>query len=228
MSYFFLIQSGPLKGTRHLAQANMTLGRGFDADLSIADPKMSSIHVQIQEKQGQLYLIDKGSKNKIRLQGIKQESVLLKNNLIFQIGGTQIQVERLSQDTHPSLGDKKWHQLLYEELGKQKFENSPPQKKLKALSPAISLTFITGLQRKTKWTLGYGPRNIGSNSYDLPIIGENIPPVCFSISPSADGTFFQTTHPKKVLLNKHSKEKIKVKNLDIIYIDNIQIQIHLL
>lgn len=221
MSYCFLIKSGPLKGTRYPISANMTLGRSTKADLPIQDSKVSSIHAQIQKKGKDFYLIDKGSKNKIRLDGAKHDSILLTDNTLFQLGNTQIQVEKTKPEA------EHWHQVLYKILSEKKFENSSPSNNIKPLSPSITLTFLTGLQRKTKWTLGYGPRNIGSTSYDLPVIGDNIPEVCFSILPTNQGNLFQTQHPDIVLLNNQSIKKSTVKHKDIIYIGNTKIQIHL-
>lgn len=226
MGFYFIIQSGTLKGTRHKVRSNMILGRGFSADLSIKDPKMSSTHAQVQKKEGKFYLIDKGSKNKINSNNQKKEVLLLEDGLFFKLGNTKFQIKKT--ETKSPLVEESWDQLLYHQLSQKTFANALPSKNIKAFTPMVKLTFITGLQRKTKWTLGYGPRHIGANSYDLPVIGENIPEICFSIMPEKNGPTFQTEHINKVLFNKKSISKATIKNQDIIHIDNIQIQIHLL
>lgn len=229
MSFYFIIQSGPLEGTRYKASSELSLGRGPSANISVQDPNMSSLHAQVQQKEGQLYLIDKGSKNKIRVNNKKTESVLLTDGLQFQLGNTKIQVEEVETNAQVPPEEKSWNQLLYDQLFIQKtFVNAPPAENMSALTPMVELTFITGLQRKTKWLLGYGPRHIGPSSYDLPIIGNSIPDICFSIVPENNVLVFKTKHADKVLFNKKSVNTATIKAGDTVCIDNITIQVQLL
>lgn len=227
MSLYFVIQSGPLQGESYEISPNMTVGRGDKADISIADPNISFLHAQIQKKDNQFYLIDKGSKNKIKVDKTKQDSVALQHLLMFQLGNTKIQIND-SDYKEPQLQKKNWKQKLYTDLEQEVFVNDNVSENIKALNPSISLSFISGIQTKTKYILGYGPRNIGSSSMDLPIIGENIPENCFSIFLEDQKTVFKTNHTKRVLLNQKPINKSIVKDKDIIYIDNIKIKINLL
>lgn len=246
MHFYFIIQSGPLEGTRYKVSSGLTLGRSSSANISIKDLNMSSVHAQVQKKDNQLYLVDKGSKNKIRINNTKKESLLLKNGLLFQLGSTKIKVgegETVAQEntkmggtsagsadsiTSAASEKKDWNQLLYDKLSQKKFINPPPVENITAFTSIVELTFITGLQRKTKWLLGYGPRNIGPSSYDLPIIGSNVPDICFSIVAKNNAPVFQTQHTDKVLLNKKSISSVAVKSGDMVYINDIEIKINLL
>ncbi|MBE8163050.1 MAG: FHA domain-containing protein [Bdellovibrionaceae bacterium] len=228
MSFYFVIQSGPLKGAHYKVSPNITLGRDSSNDILIKDPHVSSLHAQVLQKKEGLYLINKSVKNKIRTNGQKTESLLLKEGLLFQLGKTEIQVERATNDTPAPVEQKTWGQLLYDNLSEKNFTNAAVAKSITALTPMVRLTFITGLQRKTQWLLGYGPRHIGPSSYDLPIVGDNIPDLCFSIVQKNKVPFFQTNHPDKVLFNKQSVSTAALQDRDIIYIDKIKIEIHLL
>lgn len=227
MSLYLVIQSGPFKGKSYKISPDMTIGRGTTADISIADPNISFIHAQIKQKDGQLYLIDRGSKNKIRVGKKKQDSVALQHLLSFSLGSTEIKIND-SKYSELDLKEKNWRQKLSEHLGKGAFINFDVSTDIKALNPPISLSFISGLQTGTKYILGYGPRNIGSVSKDLPIIGDNIPEHCFNIFLEEQKTIFETNHPQKVLFNQKQISKTTVKDKDIIYIDTIKIKINLL
>ncbi|MBC86846.1 MAG: hypothetical protein CL677_06660 [Bdellovibrionaceae bacterium] len=67
--------------------------------------------------------------------------------------------------------------------------------------PGIRLVFTQGPQLNTTWTLGYGPRSVGPDSSEFPIIEQNVPGVCFTLYPTEKGVMFQTDHPDKIKLN---------------------------
>ncbi|MBE8221569.1 MAG: FHA domain-containing protein [Bdellovibrionales bacterium] len=228
MSFYFIIQSGPLTGARYKVRPNLSIGRGSSANISVQDANMSSLHAQVQQKGEEFYLIDSGSKNKIRIDDRKTESLLLKDGVVFRVGNTKIQIEKVSDSAQMPQEEKGWKKLLYDNLSKKSFKNFEENKTITPFSKIPELTFITGLQRKTKWTLGYGPRQIGPGSYDLPIIGDDIPDICFSILQKDCDIIFETKHSDKVLLNKKRTDTAKIKGDDIVYINNIEIQIKLL
>lgn len=97
-----------------------------------------------------------------------------------------------------------WYELLADFVG-ENLEKFPESKKpVSPLSPALVLEFVRGLQANSKWTLGYGPRKVGSSALDLPIFEPGAPAVCFEIFPSHDGIVFKTAHPKMVTVNGES------------------------
>lgn len=91
----------------------------------------------------------------------------------------------------------------------------------------VELTFFRGQQTGTKWLLGYGPREIGVTSVDLPIIDSTAPEICFTLLPSEGGPVFKTLHKDKVLLNGSKIGEQELKPGDIIKIGNTEIEVQL-
>jgi pSer/pThr/pTyr-binding forkhead associated (FHA) protein len=94
-----------------------------------------------------------------------------------------------------------------------------------ALTPAVKLTFIGGVQAETRWILGYGPRRAGAASIDLPIFESGAPDVCFEIIPSPEGVTFRTNHPKEVTLNGEQLRVQSLKEGDMIAIGQTRIEV---
>lgn len=125
-------------------------------------------------------------------------------------------------------GRRTWSQIL-EAFARENLKNSDDQpQELKPLSPRVKLTFFRGIQAETEWELGYGPRSIGRASIDLPIFEENAPPnKSFEILPSEDGPIFFTKYPQEVQINGQAREKVALKNGDVITIYETQIEVEL-
>ena len=92
----------------------------------------------------------------------------------------------------------------------------------------VNLHFISGLQLKTDWVLGYGPRIIGPDSVDLKIFEKDAPGICFEIIPTTKGALYQTEHKKNVLLNKQNVKQKILKDKDRITIYNTEILVSLI
>ncbi len=99
---------------------------------------------------------------------------------------------------------------------------------IRALIPAVKLSFFRGPQVETSWVLGYGPRDIGSGSVDLPIMDERAPPVCFRILPSESGPIFVTDVPDLVQFNGSSVREQQLSTGDLIRIGEIEIEVELI
>lgn len=122
----------------------------------------------------------------------------------------------------------RWNDVLSEFTAQVLSEIKDQPKAVAALTPAVKLTFLGGVQAETEWTLGYGPRRIGSQSVDLPIFEPGAPDICFEIIPSPEGVTFRTNYPKDVTLNG---QPVRVKPLakgDMIVVGTTRIEVDLL
>jgi predicted component of type VI protein secretion system len=75
---------------------------------------------------------------------------------------------------------------------------------LKPFDPLLVLTVERGPQIGTTWVLGYGPRNIGLDSVDLPLLDPQAPGIAFMVTPRGAFAYFETLNAKKVRLNNKS------------------------
>lgn len=91
----------------------------------------------------------------------------------------------------------------------------------------VGLRVLSGLQAGTEWTLGYGPRAVGSRSTDLSIEDAGTPEVCFRISPRGDDVLFETEHAPLVRLNNRMTESELLRDGDIIQIRDTRIEVRL-
>lgn len=97
--------------------------------------------------------------------------------------------------------------------------------KVEAFQPMLMLEFISGIQRRQAWVLGYGPRVAGTESVDLPIREKGAPGFCFEILPNSAGPKFKTKYPNEVLLNGQPKKSDILNNGDIITINDTMIKV---
>jgi hypothetical protein len=91
----------------------------------------------------------------------------------------------------------------------------------------VGLRILSGLQAGTEWTLGYGPRAVGSRSADLGIEDAGTPEVCFRISPRGDDVLFETEHAPLVRLNNRVTESELLRDGDVIQIRDTRIEVRL-
>lgn len=96
---------------------------------------------------------------------------------------------------------------------------------LQPFVPGIQLTVIRGIQTGTVWTLGYGPREIGTEAGEFPIIEKNSPGVCFSLHPTEEGVIYKTLHSKQVKLNDNAIKSDVLESGDIIKIGDTAIEV---
>jgi pSer/pThr/pTyr-binding forkhead associated (FHA) protein len=77
-------------------------------------------------------------------------------------------------------------------------------KPLKPFDPMLVLTVVRGPQIGTTWVLGYGPRSVGLDSVDLPLLDSHAPGTAFVVTPKGPYAVFETPNSKKVRLNNKS------------------------
>jgi pSer/pThr/pTyr-binding forkhead associated (FHA) protein len=227
MSLALKVLNGPLKDGILNIKEGLTFGRQ-GTDVVLNGPQVSSLHARIvATEDGGWRVVDNNSKNGVRVDGERAPLVDLKAGGKFEIGGFHFEVIELARRpsktaeaqaqpaaqaaANPAPTPKKkkktkkyWHEALYEflEANADKFKDKV--KPLTPLEPAVILEFVKGVQVNAKWTLGYGPRKVGSNSFDLPIWEPGAPAVCFELRPTLDGILFTTKHPEIVRINGES------------------------
>jgi hypothetical protein len=69
-----VVLSGPAAGARHPLGAEATLGRGRAATIRLFDPRASRLHARLRSVAGGVTLEDLGSKNGVRLDGVRIEA----------------------------------------------------------------------------------------------------------------------------------------------------------
>lgn len=121
--------------------------------------------------------------------------------------------------------NESWYEVLenFATSTLPQIKNSP--QKVAPFNPGLRLQFLRGVQVNTEWILGYGPRLVGADEYDLTIFEPEAPANCFQLLPTNLGVNFKTSHPDKVLYNGRSLQEALVKQGDKITIGNTLIRI---
>lgn len=231
MGLRFKILSGPLQGKEYTVSPGAVVGRA-SVEIQISDSKVSGRHAKIEKgPDGALYLIDLGSKSGIRVENKKLLKLPLVSGLTFTLGRTLISVlGDLSADTHdPEPPPLEWFEYFaqFSAQAREKVSNEP--KKILPFNKLLVLRFVAGIQAGTEWALGYGPRDIGLGSLDLPLFESSSPPIAFTVSPDPDGTDFtvlySTRYSEKILLNGRSVSSETLVTGDIISIGETKIAV---
>ncbi|HSG43077.1 MAG TPA: alpha/beta fold hydrolase [Anaerolineales bacterium] len=82
-----------------VSKSEITVGRAQTNDIVIEDAKMSRAHARFEfNNKGEVRVIDTGSTNGIRVNGIKVDHAIIKPGDIIQMGESQIQYESLSDE----------------------------------------------------------------------------------------------------------------------------------
>lgn len=235
------LKSGPAKGQFYplTGRDDLLIGRN-NTDILLADPKVSGVHARISNVGNRWILQDNGSKNGIRdSHGQRMDLVKLRAGTQFSIGDTLFEVEEI-HDAAEAAGpaerkpkapppekkkSKYWHTILADFLQAHSERFQDRVLALSPLEPALILEFVRGAQVNSKWILGFGPRQIGADSLDLPIWEPGAPGVCFEIHPSPEGLIFKTQYPEKIHLNGHSVESELLRIGDTIKIMDTLIEV---
>lgn len=81
-----------------ISKPEITVGRGQTNDIVIQDLKMSRTHARFEfNDRGEVTVVDAGSTNGIRVNGIKVETTVIQPGDVVQMGESQIQYERYSE-----------------------------------------------------------------------------------------------------------------------------------
>lgn len=230
MALFIEVYEGEQSGQRFRIASGFRLGR-TTGEILITDPKVSSLHAQIEkDPKGHLILVDRNSSNGIRLNGQKVPRIAMMPGVKFQIGKTLFKVVQLfgSETFEEEKAPNTWREVLKTQIPKVNARNRPGHEEVQALSPALQLDFIEGIQAETSVILAYGPRKIGSDVLDIELQESQAPAVAFEIHPDPGGIRFFTRYPKQVLLNDESVSSDILKDGDLIRVGDSLIKAKLL
>lgn len=251
MDLFLEILDGDDVGTRIPLRAGLTIGRK-DCDLNLRDSKVSSRHARVEERaDGLLWLVDLGSSNGIRLDGKKVRDLRLDPEASFRIGRVNIRVitsVAFMDSTQPEIvvddsGTPKpvgkralrpvepapltWGDRL-QALSERALKNSNVKnREVTAFDFVFRLSIKQGIQAGTEWTIGYGPRDVGGNSVDLPLLEKGIPAQCFRLLPRPDEVLLKVGDDAwgKVLINGERAESNFLVNGDKIAVGDTVIEV---
>lgn len=226
------VVGGPLKDKVYPLTKPLTIGR--QGDITLEDPTVSSVHARIEKgPAGEWILHDNGSKNGVKVDDEKVQSMALKPGLTFHIGEHSFLIMALVEEKDavakpapkPKKRQKYWYDALASFLKANKDAFKDGTRPLVPLEPAVVLEFVRGVQMNNKWVLGYGPRKLGPHSIDLPIWEPGAPEICFEIQPTADGILFKTEHPEVVRLNNEAVDSRLLHVGDTISIHETMIEV---
>jgi pSer/pThr/pTyr-binding forkhead associated (FHA) protein len=86
-----------------LTKTNVSLGRAAVNDIVLQDSKVSRVHAQIACEAEGCTLIDNGSANGVRVNGVRVERALLKPGDVIGIGGNTLRYEHAAPQPEPEL-----------------------------------------------------------------------------------------------------------------------------
>lgn len=237
MVLFLVVTSGPQAGSSFPLYLGTTIGRA-KGSIVLSDPRISSLHAKVESApSGGLLLVDQGSSNKIRFQGQKVESLPLLPGVAFSLGETHFEVkegeavaatnERDEKTELNSGQDLGWRGTLSDFFEAQARSSKGPKikknQKIQMFSSVLILEFTRGFQSPSQWTLGYGPRSIGSQGGELTLSEPGAQPTAFEILPhKTKGATIKVKDPKLRINYKEVSEEV-LKEGDLLTLGQTQI-----
>lgn len=229
---FLEITAGTLKGTRAALREGFSIGRK-KGSLTIRDSKLSGLHVIVEQKQdGSLWLVDAGSQNGIKIETGRVRELKLEAGIQFTLGRTDFRVmssiEAAETGVMPVVEatvTRDWWHWIQTLAERGQVDAKAANRDVIPFDPVVKLKILRGSQTGTEWTLGYGPRIIGSASVDLTLDDISLPGICFSLTPEEHGVLFRNQTEKDLKLNGKWVESAHLRNGDLIEIRGIQIQV---
>jgi hypothetical protein len=229
---FLEITAGDLKGTRAALREGFSIGRK-KGSLTIRDSKLSGLHVMVEQRQdGSLWLVDAGSQNGIKTDTGRARELKLEAGITFTLGRTDFRImnsieaaETGVQPVVEATVTRDWWHWIQGLAERGQVDAKGVTRDVIPFDPVVKLKIIRGTQTGTEWTLGYGPRMIGSASVDLTLDDISLPGICFSLTPQDHGVLFRNQTEKEVKVNGKWVESGRLRDGDLIDIHGIQIQV---
>lgn len=196
------ILSGKRQGEEFKLRQGITIGRK-QADLIIKDGKMSSLHAAISEEDGQFFVLDQGSRNKIVHNGESLSRLALEDGVTFILGDTEFEI------FYVNTGDL-WEEELSGFLKhiERAAKNDP--KLAYTFFHAVGLKVISGPDYGTSYNLCYGPRASGKNSLDLFFQEHFERDELFVIEQNEKSIMLRTSHPELLTINNSPVTSVSV------------------
>lgn len=182
----------------------LLIGRA-KGNLIIEDERISSIHAEVQtNNQGEYFLVDKDSRNGIKVEGKRITKLLITPGIMFQIGNTLFEVvykESAPIPEGPTPKEINQNNITTETkdlLSSINVSSFNAQKPI-FFNSAVKLTVIQGLQLDQKWRIEYGPYKFGSGCIGGLLIGDKMPKEVFEITYGSSGTVLRTKTDQRIL-----------------------------
>lgn len=224
MALILVVKEGLRVGDQFRPQNGLSIGRSR-GDITLRDPKVSNPHAKIVEgEDGAMYIVDEGSSNGIWQNEIQSEKIKIQPGISIRLGNTVFEVVEEAQLDLPENQRDTWRGRLWTYLRSETFNLSVVEKS-SALNEPVRLDFIEGPLLGKTWTIGYGPRLVGSSSTDLFLPDESLPAKCFEIKSVRLGTIIETELRGTLFLNDREISSEKIKNGDVIRIGRHAIRV---
>lgn len=184
MGTYLEITSGPSSGKNYELFEGLKIGRTL-GDVILEDPKVSAFHAEVGlDNKNQLILYDRGSSNGLRVAGKKVSKIALLPGVEFAIGSSSFRVLEAQQVNPITVEPRRdWREKLQGHLLILEAKNKPSGNPLIHPFPQLlELEFIQGPQLEERYVLGYGPRDAGYFSLDIPLKESGWPDRAFVLS----------------------------------------------
>lgn len=232
MKLFFEITDGDRKGSRFEIRDGLSIGRK-GTDVVIRDPKVSTRHASVEERDHGYYLVDLGSSNGLKIEGNRVTEAHLLPGVSIQLGRTHflvIDIDEVGVTPEKPIV-KTWQESVAAIIDRveEAFEKQKSHgKKIQFFAQPVELSVVAGPQIGESWTLVYGPREIGSDSLDVRLLEDKIPKVAFQLSQTSDGLMLKTEHADVISLNGSKvKSSQSLKNGDEISVQSTKLRVKL-
>lgn len=201
MALYLQILDGDQKDQQFRLLDGTRIGRSI-GEILIKDPKVSSLHAQVEkDKKGQLYLVDRGSTNGLKINNQKVQRIALIPGVRFEIGKINfkiIQVDASEPKEDQDLGS--WISTLKKEIVELTGLPVTPNEQIQPFVQLIKVEFVTGPNVGSTMLLGYGPRTFGSINLDIEIFDPSLAAKGFTLSPDKNEVKV-IHHQNDILLN---------------------------
>lgn len=87
-----LDEAGQVSGSVPLRSEPLTIGRGEDRDIIVADPAASRHHCTVFRRDGSIFLRDEGSANGVLVNGVRVGECALEQGDVVRVGNTDLRV----------------------------------------------------------------------------------------------------------------------------------------
>lgn len=174
------VLEGASQGKFFRIENGRTLGRSA-ADIIINDANISGTHAKFDtDNKGQLILMDLDSSNGLILAGKKVRKIAMLPGVKFQVGRSRFLVRDLSDSEAETLAPKlSWQNQLRDYLTENPFPTNGNIEGFGEFNPLLILEFVRGPLAEEVLSIGFGPRTVGSNTYDIEVPDETMPDRAF-------------------------------------------------
>lgn len=233
MALVIEITSAPdenLIGKKFPVRPGLSIGRKR-GEILLKDSKVSSLHASVEiEPSGDYVLRDENSSNGTWVNNSKVDKVILTTGATFQIGNYNFKVVELSEGELERLGIElmDWRTGIVESL--KNFNYSRPDEStplhVMAFYRPVRLTYTHGPFLEQSFTLGYGPRLIGYNNFDVEILDPQLPESIFELIPENKKIRIRNICGSQLLLNNKNFESEILNEDDVLRIASHQMKVN--